>query len=371
VTSKRISILLVNPSSETAGCRLRWLNIKDLRSQDNKYTVHTVHLPDAAELISANGSFLSRLPYINNVIRKISYKIRSLLAVVKIARAGVVVFGKPYNHGHIQAMRTARRFNAKIISDFCDFHSSSLSAFHVAAGLSDVISAPTMLLSTRITSETGKQVDVIPDYIDYQILALCHDLPNTSNTSNVDPRKQSILWFGLGFSSGKPTRSFELFCRLISASADVLSRCNISIEILSENGLLAASYLKALMVDCKHLDCKSVQWSPAAMANALRSPGFAIIPYPEPVIACEKSPNRIELALYEGKVVISNGKHLPSLDPELASYVRDLPMHSLSPNDLLFLEDRQEHQIVQTRRYLNAKQFAINDCWTDLIDRLV
>jgi hypothetical protein len=365
-TPKRITILLVNPVSEAAGCRLRWLNIRDCSDKSNQIHVTTVSLPRLPSKPSNILPLLSRKWY-KYTLKKLAWKLGSLLASFKIADADVIVFGKPYTHGHIKAMQIARQFNKKIISDFCDFHSSSHSSFYLASCLSDVITAPTKLLAERIITETGKHVTLIPDHIDFQTLALSKNL---SSTSLPPSPRYTILWFGLGFANGKPTESLQSFCQLVAASSEILIDQDIHIEVISENANLTQSYLTESMGSPLQICFRSIQWSPEAMARALLSPGFAIIPYPKPVRVCEKSPNRIELALYQGKVVISNGKHLPSLDDELVPHVRDLPLQSLSLTDLEFVPYDQELQVKHVRRYLDAKQYVIKDLWYNLIESM-
>lgn len=364
---KRIIVLLVNPISEAAGCRLRWLNIRDLSSKSKSIHVTTVTLPILLARPKSKRTFFSKKWY-EYCLKKILWRFESVLALFKIVNADFVVFGKPYTHGHVKAMQTARKWNKKIISDFCDFHSSSHSNFLVAASLSDIITAPTKLLAKRITEETGKDITLIPDYIDHQILTLTKSLSSRFLPS---PTKYTLLWFGLGFTNGKPTESLQSFCQLIAASSGVLASQNIEIEIISENANITESYFANAMSSYLPIKFRSIQWSPEAMASALLSPGFAIIPYPEPIELCEKSPNRIELALYQGKVVISNGKYLPSLDEELVHYVRDLPLHSLSMTDLQFVLNDQEAQVQKVREFLDAKQLIVKELWLSLVENAI
>ena len=105
------------------------------------------------------------------------------------------------------------------------------------------------------------------------------------------------------------------------------------------------------------------------MHQALSHPGFVILPYPEPVESCEKSANRIELGLCAGKVVISNGTKLSSLENSLSAYVMPLPKRSLNASDLDFEGPKQYEQAVETRRILDEKQGRINCLWSAAINQ--
>jgi hypothetical protein len=104
------------------------------------------------------------------------------------------------------------------------------------------------------------------------------------------------------------------------------------------------------------------------MRQALSRPGFVILPYPEPVESCEKSANRIELALRTGKVVISNGSKLSSLENALSAYVMRLPADSLNARDLEFAGTKQYEQAVESRRILDERRDKINCLWGEAIN---
>jgi hypothetical protein len=86
------------------------------------------------------------------------------------------------------------------------------------------------------------------------------------------------------------------------------------------------------------------------------------------VESCEKSANRIELGLCTGKVVISNGSNLSSLEKTLSAYVMSLPKDSLNASDLDFEGPKQYEQAVESRRILDQKQGRINCLWSAAIN---
>jgi hypothetical protein len=266
----------------------------------------------------------------------------------------------------MEAMKSAKRHSTNILSDFCDFHWELNDAFLEAARYSDVITVPTAALASRIYAETSKYPIIIPDKVDYCVLPSSSVLDMMGNNS-LQPH--SILWFGLAFANNEPTYSFKDFCKIVSSSEDLIFNKGLCVDIISESSDLAEKYLVASLRADSLIEIHSCQWSPHSMRQALSQPGFVILAYPEPVENCEKSANRIELALCSGKVVISNGTKLSGLENSLAAYVMPLPKGSLNASDLDFEGPKQYEQALETNRILDAKQGLINCLWSGAINQ--
>ena len=176
------------------------------------------------------------------------------------------------------------------------------------------------------------------------------------------------MWFGLAFANNEPTYSFQNFCRLVSGSENLITNHGLYVEIISESSDEAKDYLIAKSGAHSLIEIHSCQWSPDSMRQALSRPGFVILPYQEPVESCEKSANRIELSLCTGKVVISNGTKLSSLENALSAYVTALPKDSLNASDLHFEGLKQYEQAIDSIRVLDEKQRRINCLWSAAVN---
>ena len=358
-----LNIVVVNPDRSSAGCRLRWGTILEIDDIQTNFNIQAITLGDSfgdGRLVSNILHALSKIPRLKSFCLKILFRLRLLC----VAKADLAIFGKPYGAHHIEAMKSAKRHKTTILSDFCDFHSGGNHAFLEAARYSDVITAPTTALASRIYAETSKYPIVIPDKVDYCVLPGNSILDELGNSL----QPESILWFGLAFSNNEPTYSFRDFCRIVSSSESLISNLGLYVEIISESSCLAKDYLLSSSRADSLMEVDSCQWSLNSMRQALSRPGFVILPYPEPVESCEKSANRIELALCTGKVVISNGSNLSSLENVLSAYVVPLPKDSLNASDLGFEGAKQHEQAIESRRILDEKQSRINCLWSASIN---
>jgi hypothetical protein len=359
----RLNIAVVNPDRSSAGCRLRWGTILEIDDIQTSYNIQTIILDDSfgdGWLVSNILHALSKIPRLKSFYLKICLRLRLL----RVAKADLAIFGKPYGAHHIEAMKSAKRYNTMILSDFCDFHSGVNHAFLEAARYSDVITAPSAALASRIYAETSKHSIVIPDKVDYCVLPDNSILDELGNSL----QPESILWFGLAFANSEPTYSFRDFCRVVSNSESLIFNRGLYVEIISESSDLAKDYLLSNSRADSLIEVDSCQWSLNSMRQALSRPGFVILPYQEPVESCEKSANRIELALCTGKVVISNGTNLSSLENALSAYLIPLPKDSLNASDLDFEGARQHEQAIESRRILDEKQSRINCLWSAAIN---
>jgi hypothetical protein len=361
--SLKRTIIVVSPNKTAAGCRLRCLSIIESADINLRYQVELVNLESLCSrnrLIALFERGISKIPRI-----KCCYlKIRLRLRLLRVAKADLAVFGKPYGQHHMEALKIAKRHNTKILSDFCDFHSGFNDTFLEAAHYSDMITAPTTTLASRIYAETSKYPIVIPDKLDYCVLPGNSELDRLSD--GLQPK--TILWYGLAFANNEPTYSFRYFCRIVSSSEDLIINHGLYVEIISESSDRAKDYLIANLRADSLIVLHSCQWSLISMRQALSRPGFVILPYPEPVESCEKSANRIELALRTGKVVISNGSKLSSLENALSAYVMRLPADSLNARDLEFAGTKQYEQAVESRRILDERRDKINCLWGEAIN---
>lgn len=359
-------IVIVNPEYTAAGCRLRWGAILEINDIKQKYTIELVDLGNCCGdswLSSKVLQVVSTFPRLKSIYQKICLRLRLLC----LAKANLAIFGKPYGAHHIEAMKSLKLRNTKILSDFCDFHSELNYAFLEAARYSDVITAPTPALASRIHLETSKRTTIIPDKVDYCILPSSSALDKLAD--NMHPA--TILWYGLAFANNEPTYSFRIFCKVIACSEGVISNRALSVEIISEAPNRAKVYLTNLLSANSLIVVCTGQWSFDSMRQALLTPGFVILPYPEPVASCEKSANRIELALGSGKVVISNGSRLSSLEHSLSTHVKPLPIKSLDQRDLRFDGPRQYQQAFEARRILGERCSQINHLWSAAINRVL
>lgn len=364
--SLKRTIIVVSPNRTAAGCRLRCFSIIESADINLRYQVELVNLESLCSLNRLIALFergISKIPRIKGCYLKIRLRLRLL----RVAKADLAVFGKPYGQHHMEALKIAKRHNTKILSDFCDFHSGFNDTFLEAAHYSDMITAPTTALASRIYAETSKCPIVIPDKLDYCVLPCNSELDKLSD--GLQPK--TILWYGLAFANNEPTYSFGNFCRLIAASEDLICNRRLSIEIISESSDRANNYLIANLKADSLIELRSCQWSFISMRQALSRPGFVIFPYPEPVERCEKSANRIELALRTGKVVISNGSKLSSLENALSAYVIRMPADSLNARNLVFVGTRQYEQAVESRRILDGRRDDINCLWGEAINRVL
>ena len=358
------TIVVINPDSSVAGCRLRWLWFIQHSEISSKHQVQSVFFDNHYSKIKLISLF-ERAVFRFSRFRSCYLKIRRRLRLSRVAKADLAVFGKPYGQDHMEAMQIAKRHNTKILSDFCDFHSRLNDTFLEAAHYSDVITVPTNALASRIYAESSKYPIVIPDKLDYCVLPGISALEQLSD--GLQPK--TILWYGLTFANNEPTYSFRNFCRIVSGSEDLIINHGLYVEIISESSDRAKDYLIANLRADSLIELHSCQWSLISMRQALSRPGFVVLPYPEPVESCEKSANRIELALCAGKVVISNGSKLSSLENALSAYAIRLPADSLNARDLVFSGTKQYDQAVESRRILDERRDSINYLWGEAIYR--
>jgi hypothetical protein len=357
------TIYVVDPDYDMAGCRLRWHYLLDSKSLAQKYRF---------QALSYNNNMLDAffaLKLINKIYLTLdkrldlTHKIISLSIIVAALRSSLFVFGKPFHSHHMLAMRILHRFGKCIISDFCDFHSSSNIWYLEAAKLSNVIVCPTLLLAERINLETGHSVFIVPDRID-PVLQLA-SLDRIENIRSVKI-PMSILWFGRAYYGIVPTDSFRIFCDIVSTSCQNINSLKLSIKIVCEYPEKAKLELISKLFG-QYLDVHVFQWSNQVISEQLAEPGIALIPYPEPVELCEKSANRLELALFAGKKVYSNGI-MPDLDHQIAPFVKVFngSWDQDSPDNKIDLPTTSEVELI--RSYLNKKNASIASQWDDIVE---
>jgi hypothetical protein len=359
------TIVVVNPNKDVAGCRIRWYSIIESRQISLRYRVKSVAFAEPNSQSKLAILFLKIL-FKSSGLRILYHKVRLFCKCIPIACADVAIFGKPYGEHHLKAMKIAKAFNTKILSDFCDFHSDVNSAFLAAARHSDLITVPTNVLASRIIAETSKPTVVIPDKLDYSSLPVDTAIEDELRSA----KPISILWFGLAFANDLPTSSFRRFCEITSDSAKLISAHGLIVEIISEAPERVSKYFGSQFDSSNVLSFNSRQWSIEAMRASLACPGFALIPYAEPVESCEKSANRIELALYAGKAVISNGSRLAGLDSRLSDFIKPMYGNIMQDKDLTFDPTIQLAQSLEARNILDHACNIINSLWEDAVDNV-
>ena len=347
-------LVLIDADPNRAGCRLRWLNLERL-AKTQGIKVQLLSQPSEKPLSKHDlPTLCRRLPKEMRLwIREVVPKLRRIWFVLTLARARIVVTGKPNDPLLIDGMNIARWFGTRLIVDAYDIKPSYLH-IHKAFELASCITIPTKKLGAAIPIEQHHKIHVIPDYLDKACLPKTHQRKESHSPAN-------ILWFGVIEADGPSKRpSFKLFCDFIATSINQLELRNVSITLVCSHSEAAVRYLKEILSP-HTLPCTVMEWSLANMQKALAQPGLAVIPYPTPINNCQKSANRVELALYAGKTVLVNGE-LPSLDPVLRKYISEI-----KTNIDLAATTRLETSLTTIRNHLDKKQSLIDERWQSLI----
>jgi len=361
---RKKTIRIINPNPLQAGHRLRMLYLLESQALRSHCNVYANYLTHPIKLNFQKAGPLRK--FLEIVYWGLKIEDRSLLLkfAYLFASSSTCVFSKPYHAYHLKAMKIARFFGKRIISDFCDFHESR-SEFIQAALLSDIIVCPTETLAARVKSISGSKASfsVIEDMLDP--VAKANPSP-LLKAHEIQTEKPTVLWFGLAFAGDEPTHSFRHFSQLSINCLQEINRLGFTIEVVCEDPERSIQFLSEHANLSLQGKVKAIEWSPNSMRNALARPGIVVIQYPEPVSSCEKSSNRIELALYLGKEVYTNGWP-PSLDAELKPFVNiltgsTLPSSALTLNDPNLVEKKS---IVNA--YLDQKQNRIQQKWDELI----
>ena len=355
IRSENAVLVLIEADPNRAGCRLRWWNIKRLAEQQGT-AVRQLSLPSAKRLSKHDlPRFCRRLPKgIRLWLRDLPPTLRRAKFLLTLASARVVITGKPNDPRLIDGMRVARWFGTRLIVDACDVKPSYV---HIqdAFALASSITIPTEALIAAVPERQRHKIKVIPDSLDKACL------PTTSERPPDPHPTLNILWFGVIEASGPAERpSFALFCDLIAASIDSLQKHQASITLVCSRSDEALQHLECRLSP-NTLPCEAVDWTINNMRQALARPGLALIPYPTPVECCQKSANRMELALYAGRTVLVNGR-LPSLDQALREEVIEIDARL----EEAWIMARKQGSTA-ARRYLDRKQLLIDQQWCELI----
>jgi len=349
------TICLINAREESAGCRLRWLTLEEICLY-NKYeqlSSKRLEIP----------TILRRIRKESKTSRALSNIIQALKIAAKLLlnrRIKSVVTGKPSSRAILLLLLACKTSRKTVVVDICDLDWSkkyTLAAIKIA----DIVTTPTEYLANEIKHIRKKPLVVISDKLDYACL------PSHNNVATNEPI--DLLWFGNLEKDGAIRReSFAIFCMIIKNSRTFLMKNNISITIVSPR---AQDSLEILFraIGNTSIHCESLKWSPLAMQSALAKKGFALLPYKEPVKSCKKSPNRIELALYSGKTVLSNGI-LPSLDAELQKYITICRNNRIDESALKALKE-SKNTLEQTRALIENKQTKIRENWQAIADTII
>ena len=292
-------------------------------------------------------------------IFRLLWQNKNLLCFLLFADA--LVISKPKDNSLLPIVYFGKLFRTKLIIDFCDFepliHHIQIKYIKIAS----IVTCPTKIIADEIKQFSPKQLIVIEDSIDPLI------------TKNSQFRQQrviplnrvNIIWFGRAFDRrGLPTDSFriaaELFDSFISANPS-----KYSFYIVSEVPEKALLYVIINYPTIASKLVNSVKWCPKAMMRYLAKSDAALLPYETPVSNCYKSPNRVELALYFGIPVLSNGI-IPSLDLTLSKYVTVISSKVIRQDSLLSkrsLQPISEQELNQIRGILHLKDEQICQKW--------
>ena len=349
------TICLINAREESAGCRLRWLTLEEICFY-NKYenlSSKRLELPTILRR-TKEESKISRV--LSNILQ--AFQIGAQLLLNR--RVKSIATGKPSSRTILLLLLACKTFRKSVIVDICDLDWSkkyTLAAIRIA----DIVTTPTEYLADEIKHIRKKPLFVIPDKLDYACL------PSHKNVAANSPI--DLLWFGNLEKEGAIRReSFAIFCKIIKNSRAFLIKNNISITIISPR---AQDSLEMLFraIGNTSLHCESLKWSPLAMQSALAKKGFALLPYKEPIKSCKKSPNRIELALYSGRTVLSNG-FLPSLDAELQKHITICSNNQIDNSALKALR-KSKNTLGQARALIENKQIKISEKWQAIADTII
>ena len=348
------TICLINTREESAGCRLRWLTLEEICIY-YKYE----HLSSKRLELPTILGRIKKEPNTPRALKNIIKALKNAAQLLLNRRINSVVTGKPSSRAILLLLLACKTFRKTVIVDICDLDWSkkyTLSAIKIA----DIVTTPTEYLADEIKHIRKKPLVVISDKLDYACL------PSHKNVSTNEPI--DLLWFGNLEKEGAIRReSFAIFCKIIKNSRAFLIKNNISITIISPR---AQDSLEMLLraIGNTSIHCESLKWSPITMQSALAKKGFALLPYKEPIESCTKSPNRIELALYSGRTVLSNGI-LPSLDTELQKYITICSDNRIDETALKALK-KSKNTLEETRALIEKKQTKIKEKWQAVADTI-
>ena len=350
-------LVLIEADPNRAGCRLRWWNVKRLAEAQGR-AVRNLTLPSEKRLSKHDlPAFSRRWPKSMRLwLRDLAPKLRRARFLLSLASARVVITGKPNDPRLIDGMRFARWFGTRLIVDACDVKPSYV---HIqsAFALASHITIPTEALVDAIPTRQRHKIQVIPDSLD----RACLPTPSPQPTPHQQEPQAGLNILVRRHRSKRPRGTTVCaFCDLIAGAIDRLQQHQASITLVCSRSEDALHYLQERLAP-NTLPCTGMDWSIHNMREALARPGLALIPYPRPVESCQKSANRMELALYAGKTVLVNGR-LPSLDEALREHVNDVGAGIKEAS----LHTSQEGGTA-VRHYLDQKQQRIDQQWSRLI----
>jgi len=337
-----------------AGCRLRYAAIKDLSKKANRDNSVKCYWIDTN---TKDSSLISRIIY------KLTKPFRQIYLITS---SEIIIFGKPVERLHLLMMAIAKALGKKIISDFCDFRIDKKGFYLKALNLTDAVTCPTTNLALYIQENTELKPILIPDILDPVGLA----------TNNRDlflhnmGQPLSIIWFGRagGLDSSPLSTSFVKLAVHLIENRKLYSDQAIEIIIISNISTDIDCLMRAVLHDNNpRLTYTSVDWSEDNIRKILPLPGYAYIPYDEPVEQSLKSANRIELALFYGRKVLSNSTLLPDIDVQLKKYITAVPPDLTSLDFLSFDVSQQLRQINEVTPYLLSKRQRILERWEQLL----
>lgn len=349
----RTRVLLFFPMSWSSSCRLRWLNIKNINLSivDSHFSVgEWLPIKKAALPVDASHSL--------QVLAK-CYDALRLIWMILFAR--LLIFGRPVHSWHSKAFCFAVILRKPVLSDFCDFDADKDSRYIKFAQMSKIVTVPTPALAKRVSKVSTSMVHVIEDSLDIHGLNIPR---NFGLLEAID-----VLWFGMASTPDGATESYAKFCSIVKNSYSSLVGMDVQVTVICNDPKHAQACFDSI-VGATSFPVRILEWNIPTITKHLKLPGVAIIPYPEPVENCYKSPNRIELALYAGRRVISNGI-LPSLDKALRPWVKTLDNDCLQESDLVSHFHRGIEGLVIVRDYIDRKQDVIQAQWMFALEELL
>ena len=357
MTNQGATILLINAKKESAGCRLRWLILEEVCREEKIKPLATEYL-EITTTISKKTKRRTRLSLAPGIMVIQIIKIAIRLLTSREIKS--VATGKPSSRTLLTVLLICKALGKLVIVDICDLDQNNKYTIAMLR-VADIVTTPTRQLADKIRYYRDGDIIIVSDQLDY---TCAPDKNATTNDQTLD-----LLWFGNLEKKGKITReSFTAFCSVVKKSAPFLAQNNISITIVSQRAEDAREHILDAIGNAS-IQCESLEWSPKTMRSALSKKGFALLPYEEPIKNCAKSPNRIELALYSGKVVLSNG-YLPSLDAELRKYVTVYNNNQLDES-ILKIPNRSKDEAAQARFAIEKKQAQIKQKWKDITKAII
>jgi len=288
----------------------------------------------------------------------------ALRLIWMVATAKVLIFGRPVHAWHLKAIRLARFFGKPVISDFCDYDVNIEPRYVELTQLSSLVTVPTVLLAKRVSAVAPTPVQIIEDSLDLEVL---RSLPLNLDLETTN--YNDVLWFGMAFTSEGVSPSYHIFCDIIRKSLPLLMTNKRQVTVVCDDPARAQTIFESL-VGRDFLPIRMLKWNISVMQSCLSRPGTAIIPYEEPVENCYKSANRIELALYAGKRVVSNGM-LKSIDESLQPWVDVVKNGVIQDHHLTDQFYGGQAGLSFVRHFLEAKQFNIHKDWKFVLESLL